>query len=68
MQAEDRMQRPRWITDRFCVVAKPNGNQFDLITAFPGRPAPPFPFDGQDENQKKESTEFWARHVLLKKG
>jgi hypothetical protein len=55
-------------THRFCVVAKPNGNQFELITAFPGRPAPPFPFEGQDEKQKKESTEFWERHVLLRKG
>lgn len=55
-------------THRFCVVAKPNGNQFELITAFPGRPASPFPFEGQDENQKKESTAFWERHVLLRKG
>ena len=55
-------------THRFCVVAKPNGNQYEIITAFPGRPAPPFPYEGQDETQKKESTEFWERHVLLRKG
>jgi hypothetical protein len=55
-------------THRFCVVGKPNGSLYELITAFPGRPAPPFPFEGQDEKQNKESTEFWERHVLMRRG
>jgi hypothetical protein len=56
------------VTHRFCIVAKINSDQYEVITAFPGRPAPPFPFEGQDQKQNKESSEFWQRHVLLRRG
>jgi hypothetical protein len=55
-------------THRFCVVAQTKECNNELITAFPGRPAPPFPFEGQDALEKRESVEFWGRHVLLRKG
>jgi hypothetical protein len=55
-------------THRFCVVAQTKDGNNELITVFPGRPAPPFPFEGQNINQKKESIEFWERHVLLREG
>ena len=55
-------------THRFCVVAQIKDGNNELITAFPGRPAPPFPFEGQDALEKRESEDFWGRHVLLRKG
>lgn len=53
-------------TNQFCVVAFKNKDIKELVTAFPGRYAPPFPHQKQLVHQNKISTDFWNKHILLK--
>ena len=39
--------------------------QDEIITAFPGRYAPPLPFSNMPFKEKKTSIEFWLNHVFI---
>ena len=54
-------------TNQFCVIVEGNHSPFEIITFFPGEYAPPFPHANQSEKAHVESTEFWGKHVLVKK-
>jgi hypothetical protein len=54
------------VTNTFCVVIEKDGTDLDIITAFPGPYAPPFPYKAQNEVDYKLSEIFWNRHVLLR--
>ncbi len=54
-------------TPFFCVVLLPTPNGFEVITAFPGRYAPPFPYEGQNPEENESSWEFWSKNVILVK-
>jgi len=53
-------------TPFFCVVLNPIPAGFEIVTAFPGRYAPPFPYKGQEPDENESSREFWSKYVLLK--
>ena len=53
-------------TPFFCVVLQPMPNGFEVITAFPGRYAPSFPYEGQEPDEYESSRDFWSKHILLK--
>lgn len=49
-------------TNRLTYVVN---NQHEIITAFPGRYAPPLPFTEMPFEEKKDATEFWLNHVFI---
>jgi len=49
-------------TNRLTYVV--NG-QNEIVTAFPGRYAPPLPFPEMPFDEKKNATEFWLNHVFV---
>ena len=53
-------------TPFFCVVLQPIPNGFEVVTAFPGRYAPPFPYEGQPNEEYMAAKAFWDKNVLLK--
>ncbi len=53
-------------TPFFCVVLNPIPAGFEIVTAFPGRYAPSFPYEGQEPDENAASREFWNKYVLLK--
>ena len=54
-------------TSEFCVVADSTSEGWEIITAFPGKYAPPFPQKHQDQIEYELSASFWKQHILLKK-
>lgn len=54
-------------TPFFCVVLNPIPAGFEVVTAFPGRYAPSFPYEGQEPDEYASSQEFWSKYVLLRK-
>ena len=54
-------------TPFFCVVLNPIPAGFEIVTAFPGRYAPSFPYEGQEPDEYASSLEFWSKYVLLKR-
>jgi hypothetical protein len=54
------------LTSFIYVVVKRSGEHYNLITAFPGNIAAPFPSRKQSPHKRKLSVAFWKEHVLLK--
>jgi hypothetical protein len=49
-------------TNRLTYVVN---SQNEIVTAFPGRYAPPLPFPEMPFDEKKNATEFWLNHVFV---
>ena len=55
------------LTKQFCLIASEYDYVFEIITAFPGRLAPPFPNKAQTLKDYENSLGFWKSHILLRK-
>ena len=50
------------------VIAEMKDNGYHLITIFPGRYTPAFPYQGMSEEERLFAEKFWKAHILLKGG
>jgi hypothetical protein len=51
----------------FSIVLKNLEKKFKFITAFPGDPGLPVPFEDMEKEIKQESIKFWNDHIILVK-
>ena len=52
-------------TATYTVVIKKKLDDYHFITAFPGEPGMPIPFEGMDQNLHEKCLEYWSNHVFL---
>jgi hypothetical protein len=56
------------VTHLFCLVlSNVNPNNAQVITAFPGKYAYPFPHQGLTSEEFSQAQKFWKNHLLVKK-
>jgi hypothetical protein len=53
-------------TQYVTVVAELKDGDYRLVTVFPGKYAPAFPYSAMSEEEKQEAEAFWKDYILLK--
>ncbi len=53
-------------TTQLCLVVFISNENYQVITMFPGKYAPPFPNNKQSTTFYKTCKEFWEEHILMK--
>lgn len=53
-------------TNEFTIVAQWSKSKWNIVTAYPGGASYPFPHAKQSAEERKQSTQFWERFILLK--
>jgi hypothetical protein len=58
----DSIIQTRFVT----VIAEPKDTNFDIITVYPGKYAPAFPYAGMGKEEQLIAEKFWKDHILLR--